>query len=756
MTLLFCPRCGTYLGRALTCDECGYRRSPVERPCPPGQAFWRVKVPGTVGSHLTLVEVGGRALLLVPWSQRPKYRPAFGGVVALDARTGEEVWSWQTDGPVEAGVSTAGDAVIVPVRDTVGSSRIVALDLYEGQERWRIPVSAAVVNTPVVREQRIYFAADDGTLHVVDTRTLQEVPGFPVRVTPAPVPIRASPLLLARGREEIVIVATYGRDFDRVPGDVVAYDMAGREQWRQPISGTARATPTLVGRWLYVTAYRAHPSTGVLSALDAFNGTPLWPQPFQVQAQPGGRQKHYFSASPLVLGNVVYVTSLDHHLYAVDARTGRLLWSVELPRSIATQPVEAQGLLLVVANDARVHAVDLAQQARLADAAIVLEEDLSRRLETETSLQGRRRARPRVHATTQPLLWNGVLFAAASDGTVVAVPWHLGQYAWVAERLRAAGHHREAGDYFALAAHFASSPAEREHYTRQAMEAWKDSEALDRVGAFHLARGEREMAAEAFLQAGHLHQHRHRERAIRAARQALRLFQHLRHREGLVQAMHLLSQMVGLPFVRVEGFVVARYRLWERGRLELRITNEGRQPARNIRLRLGGSLERSVEITFDQDLAPDECWIVPMEIVPTREESRLDVEVMYDCEQPRVAGMVLTWSIPLEAERPPTPPPEIKIGDVGYLNLEIAATTREGVGIRTRDVGVIRGPDMGDILAEGDIGMISAGGEIGSVGSQGDVGIIRERPSSKVRVCSQGHENPPDARFCRICGEQLI
>ncbi len=753
MIHLFCPQCGTYLGRSDKCEACGYRRSPVERPVPPGQVFWRVKVPGEVGRHLTLTMLGERPVLLVPWSERPEYRPAFGGVVALDARTGEEVWSWRSKGPVRAGVTVTAGLVLVPVQESLGRGYIVALSVDEPQEQWHLPLPHSVAHPPVVRERRLYLAADDGCLYTYDLHTKKSVFQSLPRISPEPVPIRVPPLLITRGREELIVVGTYGRHFDRIPGDVVAFNAAGREQWRQSAYGNVRGmTWTQDGR-MYITAWRNRPSAGFLFALSV-GGHPLWDAPFQQQAEAGDRRKHYFSAPPLVVGDVVYVTSLNRHLYAVDARTGEKQWEIELPRSIATQPVHAHGLLLLAVNDACVHGVDLARRKSLGETPIAPQESDSS-LESESSLDRARTRRKRVNALTHPVLWQGILFAATTDGTVVAMPWHLGQYAWMAEQFLAEGRYREAGDAFALAAEFATTRQERETYIQRAIEMWKEVEALERLGAFYVGLGQEEAAAAAFLQAGHFHRHRDWRRALWAVRQALKHYRRLRNREGLVKSLQLLSQIAALPFVRVEGFNVPRYRLWERGPLELRVSNEGKRAARNVRLRLGGSLEQSVELTFDRDLEAANNWIVPLEIVPTQEKSYLNVEVIYESDQPHVGQMSLVWLIPLEAERPPTPPPEIKIGDVGWLSLEIAATTREGVRIRTRDVGVIRGTDVGDIQAGGDIGTISARGDIGFVGVQGDVGIIRERPRPKVRVCSQGHENPTDARFCAKCGEAL-
>ena len=743
------------MGNVDTCEVCGYQRSPIERPLTLGQAFWRQQVPGMVGSSFALVRVEGRLLLLVPWTQRPEYRPATGGIVALDAYTGEEIWAKDLGGPVEAGVVVFADRALVPVHNTLSSGRIVALNLANRDPFWELSLPAAVLNTPTVVERRVHFATDDGTWHAVDALSGQELPGFPRRITEQPVPVRASSVLVNSGREETLVVCVYGRDFDRIPGEVIAVTTSGRVQWRQPAYGNVRAAPVAANRRLYVTAYRDHPSTGFLFALDTVTGQPVWEAPFQVQGESGNRRKQYFSASPLVIGDVVYVTSVNRHVYAVDALTGHLLWSLELSRSIATQPRWAHGMLLIAANDARVHAVDVERRTVMADAPISMEEDPSRRTELDSSTSQRWRQHPQVYALTQPLLWGEVLFAAATDGTVAALPWHLGQYAWAAKRFLKEKQFLAAGDHFALAAFSISTREERERYFQQAVDVWQQAEHHDRVGALRLAQGKRKDAAAAFLQAGYVYRYREPQRALAAVRRAVRLYERLHLRESVVEAIRLLSGIADLPFVRVDKFNAARYRLWEHGLLELKVSNEGASRAQGLRLRLGGSLERSVELTFDRDLPANEMWIVPLQIVSTQEHSRLDVEAIYGDEQEPPGNIVLPWSIPLEAERPPVPPPEVKIGDVAHMEIMVGAATREGVRIHTQDVGMIRGTQIEDVHVEGDAGAVFSSMDEDAINIQSNAGLVRKHDQPAARVCSRGHVNPPDARFCSVCGEEL-
>jgi outer membrane protein assembly factor BamB len=74
-------------------------------------------------------------------------------------------------------------------------------------------------------------------------------------------------------------------------------------------------------------------------------------------------------ASPLVVGDRVYVACMDHNIYALDAETGEEVWTTHIGAAMAASPAldEAQGVLYVGAFDGRVHALDADSGERLED-----------------------------------------------------------------------------------------------------------------------------------------------------------------------------------------------------------------------------------------------------------------------------------------------------------------------------------------------------------------------------------------------------
>jgi outer membrane protein assembly factor BamB len=65
-------------------------------------------------------------------------------------------------------------------------------------------------------------------------------------------------------------------------------------------------------------------------------------------------------SSPAVVGNVIYVGSNDHNLYAIDATTGALLWKFPTHSRVAASPAVADGVVFVGSYDGAFYAVDAA------------------------------------------------------------------------------------------------------------------------------------------------------------------------------------------------------------------------------------------------------------------------------------------------------------------------------------------------------------------------------------------------------------
>ncbi|MFF4589022.1 PQQ-binding-like beta-propeller repeat protein [Streptomyces sp. NPDC001388] len=214
---------------------------------------------------------------------------------ALDARTGEERWSY----PIGDAASCGG----VPVRVTPApdgyaylsaGTRVIAVDVASGMVRWHFEAPAVFLSPPAF------------------------VPG---------------PAVTGGG----VYLADY-------LGTVYALDAAdGRDRWRIATESRASVEPVLVA------AGHVHVGSGKgLYTLDAVTGTPKW------RFQAGGD----IVGAPAVAEGRIHFGSTDHLLYTLKADDGRLRWKLATGGEITGSPVVRDGVVYACSKDRCVYALD--------------------------------------------------------------------------------------------------------------------------------------------------------------------------------------------------------------------------------------------------------------------------------------------------------------------------------------------------------------------------------------------------------------
>lgn len=125
-----------------------------------------------------------------------------------------------------------------------------------------------------------------------------------------------------------------------------AFDPAtGQEIWHVPVESYIQAAPAYVDGVVYV-----GDTAGNVFAIDVESRTikPGWP--FQA--------KDAVWAEALVVDGRVYIPSMDHHLYCLDAESGELIWDQELGGALAAQPVMEDGILYIGAFDGKMYALE--------------------------------------------------------------------------------------------------------------------------------------------------------------------------------------------------------------------------------------------------------------------------------------------------------------------------------------------------------------------------------------------------------------
>jgi len=174
---------------------------------------------------------------------------------------------------------------------------------------WTSGVPSLVEFPPVIGYGRLFFADGAGRIFAISAKTGKRSWTFNARhgvaATPALGPYKHGTLY------ESFLNKLPSRTKNANEGVVIAVAVgSGKERWRAHI-GASETSPLLVGNRLYVGAWN-----GKVYALDARTGRQLWT--FQTH----GAVKGGLAAS----GTQLFVGSYDGHIYSLRARTGKLIW----------------------------------------------------------------------------------------------------------------------------------------------------------------------------------------------------------------------------------------------------------------------------------------------------------------------------------------------------------------------------------------------------------------------------------------------
>lgn len=277
-----------------------------------------------------------------------------GGLFALDAVTGEELWHAETDGYVTGAPAVGEDAVYV---GTWGQT-IQAVDRKTGDVRWRLDI-----------EHRIGNAAPtlaNGTLYVA-THGYGPLVGGGEENCEAPAVIALEPdtgderwrydAFDAKDHIETTPAVANGRVVFTNEGIVYALDAAtGTKRWQQQTESHTELSPTIVADRVIVGGRSADGAAVI--ALDLQNGAERWRTAIDA---------NNFGVSPAVADGVVYAAATqlkpcpDHDddcepeiwgkLYALGLADGAVRWSTALRPDTRSAPAVAGDTVYVGDGD---------------------------------------------------------------------------------------------------------------------------------------------------------------------------------------------------------------------------------------------------------------------------------------------------------------------------------------------------------------------------------------------------------------------
>jgi outer membrane protein assembly factor BamB len=236
---------------------------------------------------------------------------AEGMVFAMDSE-GDITPDDESDGPLGAGLAYANGKLYA----TTGFAEVVALDAKSGKELWRRKVSGPARGSPAVANGRVFVICIDNTsyaLSVDDGRVLwthsgtSEGAGLLGAATPA---VEGDVVVIAYSSGELYgLRAANGRqiwaDFLSLPRRISAVSDLN----------DIRASPVIAGGRVYAVG-----NAGRMVSIVVGTGARAWDQRIS------GVQ------TPLLAGDVIYVLNTDNELICLSARDGRVRWIKQLPR----------------------------------------------------------------------------------------------------------------------------------------------------------------------------------------------------------------------------------------------------------------------------------------------------------------------------------------------------------------------------------------------------------------------------------------
>jgi outer membrane protein assembly factor BamB len=332
---IFCPTCGELILDEPGCAGCGWQRPvAVDRA---GQAAW-------------CADTGTRLI-------RPACQPALAaGLYLLGTETGtllalhveSGTLAWERSAPASCmahGLASDGERLFVgceDVRPIPSSGKpLLALDVRTGEELWSCPTQAHSLSAAAVAGGVVYFASSDGLLHALDAasgaaRWSVKHPAW----SPA-APAVAEGIVCAGGRRE----------------ELVAYDAeTGAERWRVAGGGWFASQPCLSGGTAYATAW-----DGWLYAVDLQSGRLRWKVTGEREGgftSPPLAAGERVLAGSRVSREMEGRREKTYALLALDAADGRELWRAYAGKHVQPAPAVAGGLVFFGADDGVLYAVE--------------------------------------------------------------------------------------------------------------------------------------------------------------------------------------------------------------------------------------------------------------------------------------------------------------------------------------------------------------------------------------------------------------
>ncbi|MFC9881984.1 protein kinase [Streptomyces libani] len=285
-----------------------------------GSRAWTAKSPGVPVNGMHLVGATNDTVLGYRFAAQNAPQDPPSEVVALDAKTGRELWSVPSGAQSTAVTGRTQDAIVtgsVVVTVDASNSRFEARNAHSGQVTWTSSFPAGTQCAPVpVGPQLVAMCATDAEVSAFAVRhpTLYPVDrasgalGRPIEVNGPAVPMG-----VANGRLVLLQVHMEGTDPAGYNG-VTRVDPASRKVKYSRWAKTYAGTPGMADGTVYVSG-----QTGLVTALDPATGRKKWSRQTGVEG----------AAGPVAGAGALYFSSATGRVVALSPDDGKPLWTTD-------------------------------------------------------------------------------------------------------------------------------------------------------------------------------------------------------------------------------------------------------------------------------------------------------------------------------------------------------------------------------------------------------------------------------------------
>jgi outer membrane protein assembly factor BamB len=238
---------------------------------------------------------------------------------------------------------------------------LYALDADSGTLKWQFKTGGRVASSPAVSGDAIYFGGYDGYFYALDLAGKQKwrfqtdgerrYAGTHLHGVEPAMEKMPDPFDCYLSSPTVVDGTVY---FGSGDGFVYALDAAtGLQKWKFHTGDVVHSSPAVMDSVVYIGSWDTY-----FYAIEAATGKQKWR--FRTGDDPTFHNQIGIQSSPLVANGTVYFGCRDSHLYAVNAQTGEQKWAFNTKGSwVIGSPALKDGRLYFTTSDSGLfHAVD--------------------------------------------------------------------------------------------------------------------------------------------------------------------------------------------------------------------------------------------------------------------------------------------------------------------------------------------------------------------------------------------------------------